>query len=664
MNQKIIVKKTPRLLTILCLACLIQNKAQATDFQLPPEAFKDGGISTSPQYVIELKKQLENAEGAVDVGASIDGVTGMTNITTRITAQSDSINPASPAISNAVSAVYALTGQPTGNSTDSIATRIGTPAQTNLTTTIGGSPGTISARLGNPGNTRTLVNNIQNGGVSVQAAITTVQGNLANTANASLTTNHDLNRMIMDGNTGARSGLVAKITGNTNFSLLEAIEEAANALDGAAAGSINGANPNTLLGKIEATSNMLVNVPGANLQADVDKVNGLFRGLGAFVSTEGLIGVPQLNATPSTLSAVIGGAPLDGTVTVGSLLGDPGAGKTIVGNIGGSTTSVQAGLNDLSTLVAGNTTFATSLVAQVTTLSTTVDNSVSSLPGSASSATIGTSPVGDGSGGVNLGITGLGAADGTYNLSAAAIASGGGIANGATFTLTNGANNIVLYNRSGSVISTAGQAIKYLATMYPVNSRMATGLAAKISNGLNVQIGGAASNIRAKVAAVDAAILVSPTGVVKDDLNTIASKLVSVPNSILETDIRDVNTIINGIPGSSTIQDRLGAPTINGVASNLSAVIGGAGGTIVSRLGDPVTGTSGLAGLIRNNGAAVGPVNGFDAAAFDNAQDINAQITAFLAVLSQSNGLGGNFIQVPKGTFTSLRDFLAALNMA
>ncbi|HCU06987.1 MAG TPA: hypothetical protein DIC42_05360, partial [Holosporales bacterium] len=110
----------------------------------------------------------------------------------------------------------------------------------------------------------------------------------------------------------------------------------------------------------------------------------------------------------------------------------------------------------------------------------------------------------------------------------------------------------------------------------------------------------------------------------------------------------------------STTEERIGSSTINGALSNLSAVIGGNGSSIAEQLGDPVTGTNGLASLIRNNGAPVNTVNGFDCNSFDEATSINEQLAAFLAILSASpNNQGTN---IPHGLYSSLRDVLAALS--
>ena len=57
--------------------------------------------------------------------------------------------------------------------------------------------------------------------------------------------------------------------------------------------------------------------------------------------------------------AVIGGSGSD----LSTILGDPGEGKSLIGNIGGSTTSVQSALNTLSIALVNNQNFPVSLVS-------------------------------------------------------------------------------------------------------------------------------------------------------------------------------------------------------------------------------------------------------------------------------------------------------------
>lgn len=273
---------------------------------------------------------------------------------------------------------------------------------------------------------------------------------------------------------------------------------------------------------------------------------------------------------------------------------------------------------------------------RVTTVSTAVDNGLKSLPGSSTFATISTAAANGAAGSVNIIITGgLGTADGTYNLPAATIT--GGINDGDEFTLTNGANAIVLYNRSGSAITTQAQAVKYLMTMYPTGSQMALNLTAKVTEGLKEVVGGAATSVRAQIAAVDAALVTTPTGVLSTDLATLQSTILTVPTVNVETDLRTINGLLNGTSTGSTLQARIGVPA---------------------------SGTTGLAGYIQNGAAPAANANGFVVTTFNSATNHDAKLAAFLAIVSQSGGLAGTNIIIPKGNYTSLKQILSAMNMA
>lgn len=366
-------------------------------------------------------------------------------------------------------------------------------------------------------------------------------------------------------------------------------------------------------------------------------------------TTQTRIGTPTLNGSGSNLASVIGGVGSN----IASQLGDPASssGTTLISNIGGSTTSVQAALNALSTILVNSTSFSSSLTTLATTQSTNLDNGLSSLPNSGTFATIGTVAASDGSGGVNIVISsGLSGADGTYNLSAVTIT--GAITNGSTFTLTKGGNNLVLTNRSGTTISTQAQAISYLASMYPSSSQIATGISDKISNGLNKLVGGSTTSVRARIAAVDRGLLATPTGVLATDLATVAGLVVTSPSGVVQTDIQTINSLLNGTASGSTIQVRIGSPTVNGSGSSLATVIGGSGSDIATLLGDPVSGTTGLSSRIKNNGT-VSNVS-FNCAPFNNAATLYDQLTAFLALVDTGT-------TIPAGSYSSLADVINAM---
>ena len=67
-----------------------------------------------------------------------------------------------------------------------------------------------------------------------------------------------------------------------------------------------------------------------------------------------------------------------------------------------------------------------------------------------------------------------------------------------------------------------------------------------------------------------------------------------------------IDDIASAIGHTGTLADRIGVPTMNDSASQLSAVIGGNGATLAAQLGDPMTGDTGLSGLINAAGASNG----------------------------------------------------------
>jgi len=160
---------------------------------------------------------------------------------------------------------------------------------------------------------------------------------------------------------------------------------------------------------------------GANLQADAQTLNTLLDGTATGSTVQARIGSPTLGGSASNLVAIFGGT----STNLATQAGDPGASNTIIGNIGGSTTSVQDALNANSIILFGNSSFSSPLYTQVSNMSTNLDNSLSLLPGGSVYATIGTVAASDGSGGVNIIVnSGLGSANGTYKLQPGDISSG------------------------------------------------------------------------------------------------------------------------------------------------------------------------------------------------------------------------------------------------
>lgn len=306
----------------------------------------------------------------------------------------------------------------------------------------------------------------------------------------------------------------------------------------------------------------------------------------------------------------------------------------LIGNIDGSASSIQDGLNNLSTVMVGNTNFSSSLTSQLTSQSDSLDSGVVSLPNGSLYGGINSAASSDGSGGVNIGVgSGFGSASGTYNLSSGTIS--GGINNNASFTLDNNGDSLVLRNQSGSTINNQSQALRYLQSRYPVGSKFTTILSDKVNN-LNLEIGGTVTGVNSRLAAFDARLLDTPTGILSTDLSTLRGRVVSTPGITAETDVNSVLSMIDG-SSSGVLETKLGTPTINSISSNLATVVGGSG-DLAQRLGDPVTAGTGLSSLIKASSATDtnslwnGGVGGFT-----NATDLNNQLQQFLALFNTNN---------------------------
>jgi uncharacterized protein YbgA (DUF1722 family) len=366
-------------------------------------------------------------------------------------------------------------------------------------------------------------------------------------------------------------------------------------------------------GDIARAQGLVVNTPGATLQADVDTVTGLIDG------SDTSSGVLETKLT------------------------------TVKDYIDSSATTIQIGLENLLTLLVGNTNFSLSLFAQISSQSSALDNSVTSLPNGATYGTITEAASSDDSGGVKMKIN-FGNGGETYNLPAHDL----NIPTGSSFTLSNGGNNLVLKSTSVSIINNQVKALNYLRSMYPVGSKFTIALSDKITN-LQIQIGGPGNSIQ-RVANLNRNILTTPTGVLSADFQALREHMVSFPGITAQGDVESLALLLTGTSSGSTLEARIGAPMVNGMSSNVLAIIGGSASSIAEGLGDPVSSNStGLSNLIKGDGTQLGVVNGFDCSAFDNATTLHDQLTETLVLLGQKFN-GGS-------PFTSIREALSiALN--
>ena len=498
---------------------------------------------------------------------------------------------------------------------------------------------------------------------TVRSLLVTVQGDTLETDVETLISALDNNALI------ATSSVQNLIGDPGNAVSISAMIGVANAASVVAALGNTGENQSSI-------SNLLGgSASGVSLYDQIVGSNGVLNKLDATTVDSGNItsrlasqiekidsSATQLSTAITNVKSLIGGNMSD--LDLVARIGNPGDSKTIIGNIGGSASNVQDSLNSVSTVLFGNSNFNSSLLSQTTAVSTAIDNGLNSLPGSAIFATV-SAINDDGSGGVDLTIvSGLGSANGTYNLSAAAIADG--ITNGNLLTLTNGGNNLVLANRSGSTINSQSQALTYLSSMYPINSQISAALSDKIVNGLNRMLGATGSSTRARISAIDTTILQSPTGVVTTDLLTARALLVASPGSNLQEDSQTLNTLLNGAASGSTVQARIGTPQVNATNTNLASVIGSSSGDadLAMMLGDPVIADTGLSALIKASTTTNTNSIWTDVSGFQNATTIYDQLNAFLALFNNHNWTNSSDISITFTCTTPPTNLAELINMA
>jgi hypothetical protein len=158
---------------------------------------------------------------------------------------------------------------------------------------------------------------------------------------------------------------------------------------------------------------------------------------------------------------------------------------------------------------------------------------------------------------------------------------------------------------NSQITSVQGSASQLSSAITAVNAAVGGSGGGVFANvtALNSTLGGTGS-ATTRTSAIHNAILTSPGATVTGDLATLEASLVTTPSGILATDVGRLNTLIDGTGGGSTVQARIGAPTVNGTASNLAAVIGTGGTNLAAKLGDPGIGFPNIASMIGTSGAA------------------------------------------------------------
>jgi hypothetical protein len=161
-----------------------------------------------------------------------------------------------------------------------------------------------------------------------------------------------------------------------------------------------------------------------------------------------------------------------------------------------------------------------------------------------------------------------------------------------------------------------------------------------------------ATQLSTAISGVDSSLLTTPSGAVSTDLATARGLFVSSPGATMQADAETLNTFVNGTASGSTVQARLGNPTLNGTSSNLSALIGGGGADLASQIGDPGIGLQGVSGLIAAETASNSSI---DPTAFRDATSLFDQLNAFVSLYA-------NGATVPAGSYESLADLVNAMS--
>jgi hypothetical protein len=597
-----------------------------------------------------------------------------------------------------------IIGRPGGNNTDSLAIRLGTPdAGKTLTSIIGGSGNNLVARLGAPGTTLPSINQMI--GVS-SSSLAAALGNTA-TGNRSIA-------VLLGGTTTATSlydqivgegGILSQIDGT--------ITDSGNIATKLGFPTVSGGTVSTLADMIGSVIN---NASIASRLGDPTTFTSLVNMIG--VSNPRSIAAALGNAgSDSSISTLLGGAA---TISLYNRIfsifskidGVADDSQSIISKLTTQITSIQYNGNQLSAAIAnvqgllsndytsmtasrdlyrmihdGYTNGTSGLKAKIDgtssgailngleTVASVIDGTISGqLTGASNSGNllnklitlhnmIGTSgnniAAKLGNPGLILSTIGkmLGANDATDLITQignkAATASLASI-----IGLPSGTTGDSLYTRLGDPSGFTGT-LKSL-------SAIIGGTTGNTGNTLLSQLVGTSSNITTSLTS-QLASAVS----VQDAITSVNNALgTTVAGGVTQNRIGTMPTgftslaAIIGQPSLSTdsLATRLGIPTVGGTVSNLATLIGGtANTTIAGRLGDPMTGITGLAGLIRNNTAFTN-ANGFTVTSLNSATSINSQIAQFLALFGQTMGNGDRTFFVRQGTYNSIQEFVAALS--
>jgi hypothetical protein len=103
---------------------------------------------------------------------------------------------------------------------------------------------------------------------------------------------------------------------------------------------------------------------------------------------------------------------------------------------------------------------------------------------------------------------------------------------------------------------------------------------------LSSTLGGSGS-VTARTGAIHDAILTTPGSTVSTDLATARNLMVSSTGVTMQADLSSLAQLLNGTSNGSTLEARIGSPTVNGNQASLATVIGTTGSDLATQLGDP-----------------------------------------------------------------------------
>lgn len=127
-------------------------------------------------------------------------------------------------------------------------------------------------------------------------------------------------------------------------------------------------------------------------------------------------------------------------------------------------------------------------------------------------------------------------------------------------------------------------------------------ISGKVSS-LNTRLGGTGS-AAGRTSAIHNALVTTPGETLSEDLAAVRNTLVSSPGTTLQGDVSSLALLLNGTSNGSTLQARIGYPTLGGNQSDLTTVIGTNGSNLAAQVGDPGGSFANVSAMIGTSDAA------------------------------------------------------------